>query len=133
MHFYPFHPDFSIVTAADDNMKQAGNLMMLVTAAEMHCKAINLSTVAKCLQCEDTAAEKAAKFSCVYGSKVYKVKLYHDNLMKTVQKLADITKITLCMEISGEQTSENVQFSSILYKCGSELSDIGNFLEDKAK
>ena len=37
------------------------------------------------------------------------------------------------MEISSKQTSENVQFTSILHKCGSELSGIGNFLQDKAK
>ena len=43
-HFYPFHLDFSIAAAAGDKMKQAGNLMILVTTAEKHCKPSDLST-----------------------------------------------------------------------------------------
>ena len=53
--------------------------------------------------------------------------------MKTAQKLADVKKITLHKEINGEQPSENVQFTSVLHTCGLELSDIGHFLQDKAK
>ena len=36
------------------------------------------------------------------------------------------------LEICGEQTDENVQFASILHKCGTKLSDIGEFLKQKA-
>ena len=52
--------------------------------------------------------------------------------MQTAQKLADVAKITLCMEVSGIHTQENVQFASVLHKCGSELTDIGTFLKEKA-
>ena len=60
------------------------------------------------------------------------MKLYHDTLMKTAQKLADMAKITLRLEISGQQTDENIQFAAVLHKCGLELSDIGDFLKSKA-
>ena len=58
--------------------------------------------------------------------------MYHDILMKTAQKLAHMAKITLRLEISGQQTDENVQFAAILHKCGLKLSDIGDFLKSKA-
>ena len=58
--------------------------------------------------------------------------MYHDTLMKTAQKLADMAKITLRLEISGQQTDKNVQFAAILHKCGLELADIGDFLKSKA-
>ena len=88
-------------------MKKACNLMMLVMAAEKHCKPMDLSTAAKTStqaeskqvqetdtvaqsvseveQYEDTAAEKSVKFGCAHGSRVYRVKLHHENLMKTAQ------------------------------------------------
>ena len=36
------------------------------------------------------------------------------------------------MEVSGIHTQEIVQFASVLHKCGSELTDIGTFLKEKA-
>ena len=46
---------------------------------------------------------QSQRLVCAHGTHVYKVKMYHDTLMKTAQKLADAAKITLRLEISGEQ------------------------------
>ena len=40
-------------------------------------------------------AEKQDQITCAHGSHVFKVKMYHDSLMKTTQRLADVAKITL--------------------------------------
>ena len=84
-------------------------------------------------QVDDSERVNADKIGCAHSSRVFKVRMYHDTLMNTAQKLADVTQITLRMEMSGQETSENIQFASILHKCGSELADIGQFLQEKAK
>ena len=51
---------------------------------------------------------QSQRLVCAHGTRVYKVKMYHNTLMKTAHKLADVAKITLRLEISGEQTDEYV-------------------------
>ena len=103
------------------------------TATQPNVQMSTASSASHPDEVEDSARVKADKIGCAHGTRVYKVRLYQDTLMKIAQKLADVAQISLCMEMSGEQTSENLQFDSVLHKCGTEFVDIGTFLQDKAK
>ena len=66
------------------------------------------------------------------GSCIFKANVYHTKLMKLSQKLSEVAKVTVRMELNGACTEENHVFANVIDKCGDELLDIGQHLKQLA-
>ena len=81
---------------------------------------------------EDPSPGAAPQISTVPGSRMFKANSYHAKLMHLAQKLSEVAKVTVCMEVNGACSDENLQFGTVIDACGDELIDIGSFLKHSA-
>ena len=65
------------------------------------------------------------------GSRIFKANVYHTKLMKLSQKLSEVAKVTVRMELNSACTEENCVFANVIDKCD-ELLDIGQHLKQLA-
>ena len=66
------------------------------------------------------------------GSRIFKANVYYTKLMKLSQKLSEVAKVTVRMELNGACIEENHVFTNVIDKCGDELLDIGQHLKQLA-
>ena len=72
------------------------------------------------------------QISTAPGSCMFKANNYHAKLMHLAQKLSEVAKVTVCMEVNGACLDENLQFATVIDTCSDELIDIGTCLKKSA-